>query len=78
MLARITSKGQVTIPKEIRQALQLNKGDRINFALNKNNEVVLQSMSKDIDSLVGIIKTSKKATVEEMNASIRKQLKGKS
>ena len=32
-LATMTSKGQVTIPKEIRQRLGLNKGDRIAFVV---------------------------------------------
>ena len=33
VVATMTSKGQVTIPQEIRQRLGLNKGDRIEFVI---------------------------------------------
>ena len=38
---RITSKGQVTIPKPIRDAMGLTPGTAIDFAVNRNGEVVL-------------------------------------
>jgi antitoxin PrlF len=41
MLATLTSKGQVTIPKRIRDALRLQPGAAIEFSLNAAGEVVL-------------------------------------
>jgi AbrB family looped-hinge helix DNA binding protein len=37
----LTSKGQVTIPKRIRDALHLKPGSPVEFSLNDNGEVVL-------------------------------------
>lgn len=37
----LTSKSQITIPKEIREHLGLEPGDRARFSINKSGEVVL-------------------------------------
>ena len=42
MSTNLTSKGQVTIPKHIRDALQLLPGAAVEFAVNAGGEVVLQ------------------------------------
>ena len=42
MTTTVTSKGQVTIPKHIRDALNLPAGTAIDFAVNRDGEVVLQ------------------------------------
>jgi antitoxin PrlF len=42
MATTITSKGQVTIPKHIRDALKLEPGNAVDFSVNGEGEVVLQ------------------------------------
>jgi AbrB family looped-hinge helix DNA binding protein len=42
MLTTMTVKGQVTIPKQIRDALGLKPGAKVDFAVNQDGEVVLQ------------------------------------
>jgi AbrB family looped-hinge helix DNA binding protein len=42
MTTTLTVKGQVTIPKQIRVALNLQPGCKINFAVNEAGEVLLQ------------------------------------
>ncbi len=42
MATTITSKGQVTIPKRVREALRLAPGDRVDFAVDSTGQVVLQ------------------------------------
>jgi antitoxin PrlF len=42
MATTITSKGQVTIPKHIRDALQLEPGNAVDFSVNRAGEVVLR------------------------------------
>lgn len=37
----LTSKGQVTIPKQVRDALDLGPGSEVEFAVNHDGEVVL-------------------------------------
>jgi antitoxin PrlF len=46
----MTSKGQVTIPKPIRDALHLLPGSAIEFSVNAQGEVVLQSHRKEGDT----------------------------
>ncbi len=41
MSTTITSKGQVTIPKHIRDALRLRAGSAVDFAVDGNGQVVL-------------------------------------
>jgi AbrB family looped-hinge helix DNA binding protein len=43
MTTTMTSKGQVTIPKPIRDALQLTPGSAVEFSVNEQGEVVLHS-----------------------------------
>ncbi len=42
MSTTLTSKGQVTIPKRIRDALNLAPGSTVDFAVNDKGEVVIQ------------------------------------
>lgn len=41
MASTLTSKGQVTVPKHIRDALKLAPGNAIEFAVNDTGEVVI-------------------------------------
>lgn len=41
MSTTLTSKGQVTIPKQIRTALNLEPGCAVEFAVNRDGEVVI-------------------------------------
>jgi AbrB family looped-hinge helix DNA binding protein len=45
MATTITSKGQVTIPKRVRDALRLAPGDSVDFAVNPTGQVVLQKVA---------------------------------
>jgi len=38
----LTSKGQITLPKQIRQRLNVAAGDRIDFVVEENGEVVVR------------------------------------
>ncbi|MFT9494592.1 MULTISPECIES: AbrB/MazE/SpoVT family DNA-binding domain-containing protein [Bacillota] len=40
--ARLTSKGQITIPKSVRQALDLNEGDRVIFVEEEDGKMVVK------------------------------------
>ena len=41
MATTLTSKGQVTIPKQIRESLNLAPGSSVEFAVNREGEVVI-------------------------------------
>ena len=43
--ARITSKGQVTIPKSVRDALELHEGDEVLFRVERSRAVIAKTPS---------------------------------
>ncbi len=67
--ATLTSKGQTTIPKEIRDSLHLKAGDRITFTLMPDATVVMRVKSKSITDLAGMLhkKGRKPLTVEQLS-----------
>jgi AbrB family looped-hinge helix DNA binding protein len=70
--ATITSKGQTTIPKEIREQFNLQPGDRILFFVNEAGRIEIQPLI-DITSLKGLLKRpkGKAATIEQIQEAPR-------
>ncbi|MBI1865126.1 MAG: AbrB/MazE/SpoVT family DNA-binding domain-containing protein [Nitrospirae bacterium] len=73
--ATITSKGQITIPKEVRDLLHLATGDRINFLVQDDGRVLLQPTAINIADLKGILhrKGMRAVSIEGMHAAIAKR-----
>lgn len=71
--ARLTSKGQLTLPKDIRDDLQLEPGDRIEF-VKEDGRYVLRARSRSAMELAGILHKPgmEPLTIEEMDAAIVK------
>jgi AbrB family looped-hinge helix DNA binding protein len=55
--ATLTSKGQVTIPAEIRKALGLTAGERIVFTQLDDGTTVMRAKTRSIVDLKGILKS---------------------
>ena len=53
--ATLTSKGQTTIPKEIRDSLSLKAGDRMTFTLMPDTSVLMRVKSKSVTELAGVL-----------------------
>lgn len=51
----LTSKGQTTIPKEIRDSLGMKTGDRMTFTLMPDATVVLRVKNKKIADVAGML-----------------------
>jgi antitoxin PrlF len=72
--ATMTSKGQMTIPRVIRERLRIGAGDRVDFVMNEQGEVVVRPAKGDITSLRGVLaaRRSKKqaVTLADMDAAI--------
>lgn len=69
--ATVTSKGQITLPKEIRDTLGVHPGDRVLFWRNPQGQVVVEPETVSLMSLKGMIKGKRKGvTVEEMNEAM--------
>ena len=75
--AAMTSKGQVTVPKKVRDDLGLKPGDRLSFRRNAEGRYVIEAEKISLLSLAGILKwKGKAASAEEMNEAIARQLAG--
>jgi antitoxin PrlF len=69
--ATITTKGQVTIPAEVRQRLGVASGDRIEFIEIEGGYAIKPAID-DVRSLKGLLrKPPKPVTLDDMNAAIR-------
>ena len=70
MDSAITTKGQATIPKAIREHLKLKPGDRVKFFVHPNGSVVLLP-NLPASALRGMLKSSRRGvTVEMMNDAV--------
>ena len=78
MLATMTSKGQVTLPKEIRDKLQLDAGSKLDFTL-QDGTLTMRPLRRSALSIIGILKRpgQKATTVTEMNKGIARYLADK-
>ena len=72
--ATITSKGQVTIPVDVRRSMHLETGDRVEFRVRDDGVVELIAAHEDVRALFGILKPKVRGvTVEQMNEAIRRR-----
>lgn len=70
----VTSKGQTTIPKDVRRRLNLHPGDRLEFVIDEDGRVLVLPASVDAAELAGMLKRpTKPVTVAEMNQAVRKR-----
>lgn len=56
MEATLTSKGQLTLPKPIRDQLRLHRGDRLDFFVHKNGHVAMVPKKGSLRELKGMAK----------------------
>ena len=71
--ATITSKGQITLPKPIRDRLRLKAGDRVAFREREDGAIVVEAETIDLRELRGTIQTPVRGvTLDDMAAAIRK------
>jgi antitoxin PrlF len=74
--ATLTSKGQVTIPKPVRDALQLHAGDRINFVVRDDGVVEIRPATVDLKRLKGLLRRRGQAlTIEEMDTRVARTVR---
>jgi AbrB family looped-hinge helix DNA binding protein len=71
--AKITSKGQITLPLEVRMRLGLRQGDQIEFDLSKPETVIrpVKRRESPLDKWVGIAKGAFPGGSDEIDAWIR-------
>ncbi|MDD3519600.1 MAG: AbrB/MazE/SpoVT family DNA-binding domain-containing protein [Chromatiales bacterium] len=72
--ATLTSKGQITIPAEVRQRLGIATGDRIEFVELDGGGFAIKPANDDVRSLKGLLrKPGKAVSIDAMNAAVRQR-----
>ena len=73
--ATLTSKGQLTLPKVIRERLRVRAGDHVDFIVLDDGTIVVRAATVDVRELKGLLhrKGIKPLSVEQMNAVIRRR-----
>lgn len=71
----LTRKGQTTIPKAIREYLNLRAGQKLDFVIDAEGRVVLRPATLDVRDLEGMLAHGREeaVTVEEMNRVVRRR-----
>jgi antitoxin PrlF len=75
MESALSSKGQATIPKAIRDHLQLRPGDRIKFFLHPDGTVVILPKIP-VSKLKGIVKGKRRVSIDDMESAIAERASG--
>lgn len=69
--ATLTSKGQVTIPVQVRTSLGLDAGDRIEFVELEKGKYAIMAATHSVKDLKGMIRNPAiPVSIEDMNAAI--------
>ena len=76
-LATLTSKGQITIPKAVRNSLHLHAGDKIEFVITENKEAFFRPVTRKVDDVFGrLYKPGRKpVSIDKMDAGIRQKMR---
>ena len=71
--ATLTTKGQITIPKEVRERLGVEAGDRLEFVEEEKGVYKVVAATKDVRHLKGLVpKPREPISVEKMNQAVRR------
>ena len=79
MFATLTSKGQITLPKEIRDRLGLDAGSMLDFQVLPDNTITARTVTPDARRIRGLLKSPHAGplTVEHMDEGIATHLRDK-
>lgn len=77
----LTSKGQITIPKAIRERLGLRVGERLEFRIGKDERIVMERTwvhePRKIAGLLKHLAPEKPVSVEEMKRAVAERVGSK-
>jgi AbrB family looped-hinge helix DNA binding protein len=77
--ATLTSKGQLTIPKAVRDSLRLHTGDRVAFVVHGDVEAVLKPVTKSVDEVFGRLHRPAQArrSIDDMKAAVAARMRSR-
>lgn len=72
--ATVTSKGQITIPKPVREGLGVGSGDRVEFIERERGVYTVVAATRDVRDLKGLIpRPAKPVSLQDMDRAIRRR-----
>lgn len=72
--ATLTSKGQITIPIDVRNSMKVDSGDRVEFIPIGPGRFEFVAVTRSVRELKGLFgKTSKKVSIDDMNKAIARR-----
>jgi antitoxin PrlF len=75
--ATVTSKGQVTLPKQVRTALGVSAGDRLDFVRLEDGAYAIVPASNSVRALRGVLPPrAEPVSLEAMDAAIEAGARG--
>jgi len=77
--ATMTTKGQVTIPKEVREHLGIETGDRLSFVVQEDGTVIVKPITRHVRELGGLLQRpgQRPVSANEMDESIARRMQEK-
>ncbi len=75
--ATLTSKGQLTIPKSVRDSLHLHTGDRLVFIVHGDGEAIMKPVTTSVDDAFGCLHGTgqPRKTVAQMKAAVAARMR---
>jgi AbrB family looped-hinge helix DNA binding protein len=71
MIATVTSKGQVTLPAEVRKRLGINPGSKLDFIVVDDERIEVIPIAQSVTSLKGMLpRPKRRLSLAEMDAAI--------
>lgn len=77
-LSTLTSKGQTTIPRDVRAFLKIQSGDRLEFVIGQDGNVILKPAVIEVSEIRGLLKQHKRGktvTLDDMKSAVRQKWK---
>lgn len=77
--ATLTTKGQVTIPKEVREHLGVDTGDRLSFVVQRDGTVIVRPITHHVRALGGFLRRpgQRRVSTDEMDEAIATRMQAK-
>jgi AbrB family looped-hinge helix DNA binding protein len=73
-VSTVTSKGQITIPKKIREYLKIESGDKLEFFIEKDGKVTVLPITESVKKLKGMIRKPKRpVSIERMKKAVERE-----
>lgn len=74
--ATLTSKGQLTLPKSVRERAGTRTGDRLEVMVSEDGSIVLRPIRGSVERLFGLLRREGESpvSVEQMDEALSEQL----